>query len=82
MTLGTLISLPFSGAIASGLGWDWVFYIQGALSILWYILWLIFVYDSPDTHPFISFEEKNFIMSSLGTTSADSKAEVSKVYFI
>ena len=51
MALGTVVSLPFSGILADSLGWEWVFYIQGGLSLIWCVLWLVFVYDTPQSHP-------------------------------
>nr|XP_027234251.1 sialin-like isoform X4 [Penaeus vannamei] len=76
MTLGTLVCMPFSGLLASELGWESVFYIQGGLSLLWYILWLIFVYDSPAKHPRISRAERRFIEESIGTTSKSEKPPI------
>lgn len=51
MALGTVIALPFSGFLANASGWESVFYIQGGLAIIWCILWIFLVYDSPQTHP-------------------------------
>ncbi|XP_047476944.1 sialin-like [Penaeus chinensis] len=76
MTLGTLVCMPFSGLLASELGWESVFYIQGGLSLLWYILWLIFVYDSPAKHPRISRAERRFIEESIGTCSKSEKPPI------
>ncbi|RXG68326.1 Sialin [Armadillidium vulgare] len=75
MTLGTLVCMPFSGLLASELGWESVFYVQGGLSILWYFLWLFFVYDSPQTHPRISPEEKKYIIESFGGSTKDEPKE-------
>lgn len=69
MTLGTLVTMPFSGLLAATLGWESVFYVQGALSIIWYILWLIFVYDSPSQHPRISRAERQMIETSMGVST-------------
>uniref|UniRef100_A0A2P2HW34 Sialin-like n=1 Tax=Hirondellea gigas TaxID=1518452 RepID=A0A2P2HW34_9CRUS len=70
MTLGTLFTMPFSGILASTLGWEFVFYVQGVLSILWYILWVIFVFDSPSQHPRITRTERQMIDNSIGGGSA------------
>ena len=42
------------------------------MSILWYVIWEIFVYESPAVHPTISENERNYIEESI----ADSKIEV------
>ena len=46
-----------------------MFYVQGSLSIIWYVLWLVFVFDSPALHPRVSRTERQMIESSLGITS-------------
>lgn len=69
MTLGTLVCMPFSGVLASEIGWESVFYVQGGLSLLWYILWLIFIFDTPEDHPRINPDEKKYIMESFGETT-------------
>ena len=69
MTLGTLVTLPMSGFIASDLGWQYVFYIEGGLAIIWYFLWLLLVHDSPSEHPRISPKEKIFIQESIAEAS-------------
>ncbi|KAK2726930.1 hypothetical protein QYM36_007693 [Artemia franciscana] len=65
MTLGTVISLPFSGVLASTVSWESVFYIQGALSLVWCLSWPFLVFDSPLNHPFISHEEKGMLVREL-----------------
>lgn len=76
MTLGTLVCMPFSGLLAATLDWSAVFYVQGGLSLIWYVLWLIFVYDSPSQHPRIARAEKKFIEESLGTVVKTEKPAV------
>jgi hypothetical protein len=45
----------------------------GGITFIWYILWLFLVYSEPYSHPRISVEEKNYIMSSLMITSGEIK---------
>ena len=47
-------------------------YVPGTMSILWYVIWEIFVYESPAVHPTISENERNYIEYSI----ADHKIEV------
>lgn len=42
-----------------------LFVRPGAVGLLWFILWSFFVFDSPNTHPRISEEERRYITSSL-----------------
>ncbi|KAF2348310.1 Major facilitator superfamily, partial [Trinorchestia longiramus] len=71
MTLGTLVTMPFSGLLAAELGWESIFYVQGGLCLLWYILWLIFVFDSPAQHPRVSRAERQMIETSIGGGNAN-----------
>ena len=57
MALGTVMSFPFTGVLAATLGWEWVFYVQGGLALIWCILWVFLVYDSPHQHPRIHPDE-------------------------
>jgi predicted MPP superfamily phosphohydrolase len=55
-----LCSLKFLG------GWPLSFYIFGGLAVAWFVVWVFAVYDTPASHPHISLEEKNYIISQIG----------------
>ncbi|XP_076545097.1 putative inorganic phosphate cotransporter isoform X2 [Osmia lignaria lignaria] len=61
--LGTVFANSLSGIILhySTVGWPAVFYVFGSVGVLWFLVWLITCYNSPDTHPFISENEINFL---------------------
>ena len=61
MSLGTVISVSFTGLLAAVLGWEEVFYVQGGMSLVFVVLWFAFVYDSPEKHPWISDAETELI---------------------
>uniref|UniRef100_A0A803TU24 Solute carrier family 17 member 5 n=1 Tax=Anolis carolinensis TaxID=28377 RepID=A0A803TU24_ANOCA len=63
--LGTVVSLPLSGLICFYMDWVYVFYIFGALGVLWFFFWVLMVSDTPETHKRISHAEKEYILSSL-----------------
>lgn len=54
MHFGTVICLAASGFLIRTWGWESIFYLFGSLSCVWFIGWVIFVHDSPHTHPRIS----------------------------
>lgn len=54
-----------SGVIAGQLGWEAIFYIQGGLSAIWLIGWLLLTADTPDKLKFITEHERELITSSL-----------------
>ena len=45
--------------------------VLGILGIIWYIFWLILIFDSPANHPRISKAERDYIES--GIPDADKK---------
>ncbi|XP_063701342.1 sialin [Culicoides brevitarsis] len=68
---GTVIAMPSSALLASTYGWESVFYVFGIIGILWYVLWLLVVRESPEKDIHCSLEERDFIMHSLGQKSGD-----------
>lgn len=64
---GTVVSLIISGWIAGGpLGWPSLFYIFGAISLMWSALWFVWGSNSPAEHKTIDPEERYYIEASLG----------------
>ncbi|XP_031556571.1 vesicular glutamate transporter 3-like [Actinia tenebrosa] len=57
---GWLSSLEFDG------GWPLAFYVFGGLGILWFIVWMILIYESPSQHPRIAPWEKQHILKGIG----------------
>jgi hypothetical protein len=35
MAVGTVMALPFLGYFSQGLGWEWIFDINGGLLLIW-----------------------------------------------
>ncbi|XP_042236807.1 putative inorganic phosphate cotransporter isoform X2 [Homarus americanus] len=69
-TLGTIITMPLCGMIIAEVGWPAVFYVTGGVSLVWVVVWALFMHDSPDQHPKISLEERSYILHAIqeGTT--------------
>ncbi|KAL6437430.1 hypothetical protein ACFW04_005133 [Cataglyphis niger] len=66
---GTVITMPISGFLAaSSIGWPSIFYLFGALTILWSTVFLYYGADSPAEHRSISQKEREYIEESLRTT--------------
>ncbi|XP_030565533.1 sialin [Drosophila novamexicana] len=64
---GTALSILLAGVLSASWGWESVFYVMGALSCIWMVLWVFLVQDNPNKQRFISAEERHMITSSLGT---------------
>lgn len=65
-TLGTVVSMPASGYMCEIYGWESVFYVFGAIGVIWFIFWILLVYDSPSSHPTISRAEREYISKCIG----------------
>lgn len=62
-SFGAMISIPVIGLLAQKLHWQLVFLIIALLGFLWLIPWLMYVKSPPKDHPWISDEEKDYILS-------------------
>src|SRR5580765_1781354 len=77
---GTVITMPISGFLAaSSVGWPSIFYIFGALAILWSTVFLYFGADSPAENRSISQKEREYIEESLRTTETKNENESKQV---
>uniref|UniRef100_A0ABK8FQZ9 Major facilitator superfamily (MFS) profile domain-containing protein n=1 Tax=Anopheles gambiae TaxID=7165 RepID=A0ABK8FQZ9_ANOGA len=64
---GTVIMLAVSGVLASSsMGWPSIFYISGAVGMLWSVAWFFYGSNSPADYRGIAPEEREFIESSFG----------------
>lgn len=59
--LGAAIAPPLAVAIIATFGWRWVFYICGALGVLWSVLWYFNYRNSPEEQPSVSRAELAYI---------------------
>ncbi|KAL6258390.1 hypothetical protein P5V15_010348 [Pogonomyrmex californicus] len=65
--LGTVVSILLTGLLATNFGWESIFYVEGALCLIWCVFWWLIIADSPEKQTrFITQEEKNYIITSLG----------------
>jgi ACS family sodium-dependent inorganic phosphate cotransporter len=66
--IGTVVGTALSGVLIqySSIGWPSVFYLFGSMGVLWFIVWVALCYNDPQSHPFISDEEKEFLAKSIG----------------
>lgn len=68
-SVGSVVSLPLTGYLCDEPdlgGWPTIFYVLGVAGCIWFLFWAILVYDSPESHPFISKLEKQVISEGQG----------------
>ncbi|MFW6093954.1 MAG: ACS family MFS transporter [Pseudomonadota bacterium] len=55
--LGTVSALVLTPMIVQQWGWEWAFYLFGAVGVVWYVLWHVAVTAKPADHPKVSAAE-------------------------
>ncbi|XP_076461486.1 vesicular glutamate transporter 1-like [Babylonia areolata] len=62
---GAFLGFVFPALVCDSpvLGWPYIFYVSGGLSLLFVAVWLAFADNSPESSRWASQEEKNFIMA-------------------
>ncbi|WP_281847805.1 MFS transporter [Olleya namhaensis] len=61
--IGGIVAYPVIGLLSAYLEWKSIFIVVGALGLLWLLPWLYIVKSGPKTHPWLSDEEKKYILS-------------------
>ena len=61
---GSLLILIIGGKLDHVFGWEIIMYFSTVCNIVWTVLWLILVRDTPENHPFISTKEKLYIIKT------------------
>lgn len=62
-SLGAVISAPLIAFLYLYVGWKATFFIIALLGILWIIPWIILNRAEPEKHPWLSEEERQYILS-------------------
>jgi ACS family hexuronate transporter-like MFS transporter len=62
-SFGSIIAPPLVAFLYAYVGWKTTFILIGALGFFWIIPWLIVYKSGPDTHPWISTEERDYILT-------------------
>jgi len=71
--LGAAFALPLLSVVITEWGWQFSFYLLGAVGVLVSILWFLLFRDKPEDHPLISQEEKDFIIKNRQKPSSEVK---------
>lgn len=66
--IGQVAALVVAPMIALAWGWEWIFYIFGAVGFLWYVLWYFVVARDPASHPRLSARERDEIETGIPGT--------------
>ena len=61
--IGGIISIPLIGFLSVYFGWQAIFVVIGLVGLLWLVPWLIMVKAPPQSHPWITEDEREYILS-------------------
>ena len=75
--IGGIVAIPVIAFLATHFSWQAVFVIVGGLGLLWVVPWLIVVKAAPDSHPWITQEERDYILTGQKAEVKEGEAEVS-----
>lgn len=62
-SVGSIIAPPLVAVLYAWVGWKTTFILIGALGFIWIVPWMIVYLAGPDKHPWITQEERDYILS-------------------
>ncbi|XP_061713312.1 putative inorganic phosphate cotransporter [Cydia pomonella] len=77
--IGNIAGTFFSGLVLSDGVWDNVFYLFGGFGLVWFALWTVLCYSTPNTHPYISDKEKKYLNENVASLISTAEHELDPV---
>ncbi|XMO87606.1 MFS transporter [Algibacter sp. AS12] len=78
--IGGIIAFPTIGLLSVYFSWNWIFILVGITGLLWLIPWWILVKSPPKKHPWISDEEREYILTGQQNQDEDNDGEFDDGY--
>ncbi|WP_299058578.1 MFS transporter [uncultured Polaribacter sp.] len=76
--VGGIVAYPIIGLLSIYLSWQAIFVCVGLVGLLWLVPWLFIVKSSPEKHPWLTEEEKTYILT--GQRTEDDKGNLIEEY--
>ena len=70
-SIGAVISAPLIAYLYIQFGWKGTFVVIGLLGLVWLLPWLLIYKAPPERHPWLSDEEREYILTGQKTESTD-----------
>jgi len=61
--IGGIVAYPIIGILAAFMSWQYIFICVGLVGFLWLLPWFYLVKAPPERHPWLSDDERNYILS-------------------
>lgn len=69
--IGGIVAIPLIAYLTVYFSWQMVFVVIGLVGLLWLIPWIILVKAPPKSHPWITEEERQYILTGQKTTDTE-----------
>lgn len=74
--IGGIISIPLIAFLTVYFSWKMIFVLIGITGLLWLVPWWILVKSPPKSHPWITDEEREYILTGQKSTNSDGTEEL------
>ncbi len=78
--LGGIVSIPLIAFLTIYFSWQMIFVVVGLIGLLWLIPWLYLVKSPPKDHPWLSDDEKQYILSGQKNQDIDNDGDFDEGY--
>lgn len=78
--IGGIIAIPLIAYLSVHFSWNMIFILVGLTGLVWLIPWLILVKSPPKSHPWISDEERQYILSGQQNQDLDQDGDFDEGY--
>lgn len=73
--IGGIVSIPLIALMAVYFSWKMVFIIVGLVGLLWLVPWLALVKAPPEKHPWLTVEERDYILTDQKASQGTEETE-------
>ncbi|TEW56805.1 MFS transporter [Psychromonas sp. RZ22] len=73
--IGGIIAIPLIALLTAFFSWKMVFVVIGLTGLLWLIPWIVLVKAPPKSHPWITDEEREYILTGQRTSDVETNEE-------
>ncbi len=78
--IGGIISIPLIAFLSVFFSWKVIFILVGLTGLLWLIPWMVLVKAPPKSHPWITDEEREYILTGQQNQELDAQGEGNEGY--
>jgi ACS family hexuronate transporter-like MFS transporter len=79
-SIGSILAPIIILMLFIALGWQWTFVVVGGLGLVWLVLWLVINKSDPETHPWVTDDERRYILEGRGECKKPENEDVGKTW--